>query len=143
MKTIIISIGLSFFSILLNAQSDSSTAETGTTITVSVPCKSDEGNVLIGLYNENTFLKAAPIMSSSAEIIDGKATATFKNVTPGSYGISLFQDKNNNKRMDFDTNGMPTEPYGVSNNNMSYGPPMWQDAKFEVSNQPVEMEIRM
>jgi uncharacterized protein (DUF2141 family) len=45
--------------------------------------------------------------------------------------------------MDFDANGMPLERFGVSNNNISYGPPQWVDAKFEVANTPVEMEIRL
>lgn len=38
---------------------------------------------------------------------------------------------------------MPKENYGISNNNMSYGPPVWQEAKFEVNSENLEMEIRM
>lgn len=143
MKTIITVIGLLLFTHFMNAQDDTISVEEGTKITVTVPLNSDEGNVLIGLYTEGTFLKAAPIMSTSAEIVDGKAIGTFQNVPAGTYGISLFQDKNSNKQMDFDANGMPLEPYGISNNVMSYGPPQWSDAKFEVGNEPVEMEIRM
>ncbi len=143
MKTILFSISLMFTATILSAQNTSTSILKETTITISVPCKSSEGNVLIGLYTEDTFLKAAPIKSVSAEIVDGKATATFENVEVGSYGISLFQDKNSNKQMDFDANGMPMEPYGVSNNTMSYGPPQWSDAKFEVADQPITMEIRM
>ena len=45
--------------------------------------------------------------------------------------------------MDFDTNGMPLEMYGVSNNVMSMGPPLWSDAKFEVADTPIELDIRM
>jgi uncharacterized protein (DUF2141 family) len=143
MKTIILSISLMFTATFLSAQNTSNLTSNGTTITVSVPCKSSEGNVLVGLYSEDTFLKAAPLKSVSAEIVDGKAIATFENVKAGTYGISLFQDKNSNKQMDFDANGMPLEPYGVSNNIMSYGPPLWSDAKFEVSEQPISLEIRM
>jgi len=143
MKIILLSISLMFTATFLYAQNTSTSISEGTTITVSVPCKSNEGNVLIGLYTEATFLKAAPNMSLSAEIVDGKATATFENVAVGTYGISLFHDKNSNKQMDFDLNGMPVEPYGVSNNTMSFGPPQWSDAKFEVADQPVIIEIRM
>ncbi len=143
MKTILFSISLMFTATILSAQNTSISISKETTITISVPCKSSEGNVLIGLYTEDTFLKAAPLKRVSAEIVDGKATATFENVAVGTYGISLFQDKNSNKQMDFDANGMPMEPYGVSNNNMSYGPPQWSDAKFEVADQPITMEIRM
>jgi uncharacterized protein (DUF2141 family) len=143
MKTIIALIGFTFFTHFVNAQNDTASTSEGTTITVTVPVTSDEGNVLLGLYTEDIFLKAAPMKRAIAEIIDGKAIATFENVAPGTYGISLFQDKNGNKQMDFDVNGMPLEPYGISNNIMSFGPPQWSDAKFEVGNEPIEMEIRM
>lgn len=143
MKTILLSISLMFTATFLSAQNTSTSISEGTTITVNVPCKSNEGNVLIGLYTEATFLKAAPDMSLNAEIVDGIATATFENVPVGTYGISLFHDKNSNNQMDFDVNGMPLESYGVSNNAMSFGPPQWSDAKFEVADQPIMMEIRM
>ncbi len=143
MKTILLSISLALTTAFLPAQNSVKSNSNGTTITVTVPCQSSEGKVLLGLYTEDTFMKAAPNQSAYAEIVDGKATATFENVGPGIYAISIFQDKNNNKQMDFEPNGMPKEPYGVSNNVMSFGPPMWADAKFEVANQPINMEIRI
>ena len=143
MKTIILTIALAISTFFLKAQTDDVASVEGTTITVTVPVASNEGNVIFGLYDENTFMKSAPIQGLEGEIIDGKATVTFTNVVPGTYGISLFHDKNGNKIMDFEPNGMPKEMYGVSNNVMSYGPPQWSDAKFEVNSAPIELEIRM
>jgi len=144
MKTIILTLALAISTFLVNAQADSDSAITGTTITVTVPVASDEGSVLFGLYDENTFMKAAPLQSLESEIKDGKAIVTFTNVAPGTYGITLFHDKNGNKTMDFEPNGMPKEMYGVSNNVMNtMGPPQWSDAKFEVADQPLELDIRM
>ncbi len=136
MKTIIATLCLTITSLFIQAQ-------TGTDITVTVPVNSDKGNIVIGLYDEATFMKAPPIKGMEAEIIDGKATATFKNIPEGTYAVSLFHDKNLNKRLDFEPNGMPAEPYGVSNNVMSMGPPQWSDAKFEVGAEPLRLEIRM
>lgn len=116
----------------------------GTTITVTVPnVTSSQGTVQIGLYDEQTFMKAAPIQGEVSKIKDGKVTVTFKDVTPGIYAISCYHDENDNHQMDFEPNGMPKESYGISNNPMSYGPPNWAEAKFEVSNEPITMEIRM
>ncbi|MEW7291417.1 DUF2141 domain-containing protein [Aquimarina sp. 2304DJ70-9] len=116
----------------------------GITITVTVPnVTSSEGDVVFGLYNEDTFMKAAPIQGQKSKITEGIAKITFTNVPEGIFAISCFHDKNSNNRMDFEDNGMPKESYGVSNNNMSYGPPMWSDAKFEVGSKDMEMEIRM
>ena len=141
MKTSITTLALLVSVAFMNAQDAVKTQ--GTTITVTVPVKTDQGEIIIGLYNEATFMKAAPIEGLSSTIENGKATVTFKNVAPGDYGITLFHDTNGNKTMDFEPSGMPKENYGVSNNIMSFGPPKWNDAKFTVAAEPVEMEIIM
>jgi len=142
MKTILLTITLALTTLLLNAQTSKETVSEGTTITVTVPLKSTKGKVIFGLHNEITFMKK-PLAGLTSEIKDSKATVTFTNVSPGVYGIVVLHDKNDNKRMDFEPNGMPSEAFGVSNNLMIMGPPQWQDAKFEVTNTPLEMEIRL
>jgi uncharacterized protein (DUF2141 family) len=144
MKTVLVSIALSFSSLFLSAQSETetSTSTEGTTITLTVPVQGTEGTILVGLYKESNFMQN-PTLAAVGEIKDGKSIITLNDVAPGEYGITLLHDKNDNKRMDFDANGMPLERYGVSNNTLSYGPPQWSDAKFEVANTPIEMEIRL
>ncbi|HIB48465.1 MAG TPA: DUF2141 domain-containing protein [Flavobacteriaceae bacterium] len=145
MKTIITTLAFLLFVAFTNAQANLATNKdaSGTTITITVPVKSEKGEIIAALYNEETFMKAAPLQGATSEIKDGKALLTFQNVTPGTYGITLFHDTNGNQQMDFEPNGMPKENYGVSNNVMSFGPPQWKDAKFEVTAEPIEMEIIM
>jgi len=146
MKTILLTITLALTSFFLTAQTSAeNTSETiseGTTITVTVSLKGTGGKILFGLHNESTFMKE-PLKGASSEIKNGKSIVTFKNIKPGAYGIMVVHDKNDNKRMDFEPTGMPTEAYGMSNNPMSYGPPQFSDAKFEVSTTPVDIEIRL
>lgn len=142
MKTIVITVSLLISSLFLTAQTEMETPSETETITVTVPVQSEEGKVVFGLYDETTFLKQ-PLVGLESEIKDGKASVTFTDVQPGTYAVLLFHDKNGNKRMDFEPNGMPKESYGASNNVMSMGPPLWSDAKFEVTDQPIELEIRM
>jgi len=106
--------------------------ETGN-ITVSVEnLSSEEGKVYFALFNEDNFLKKAPIQGEVSEIKDGVAQITFSEVPSGTYAITAYHDKNGNKKMDFEANGMPKEEYGISNNQMNlYGPPLWEDAKFK------------
>ena len=145
MKSILLSISIILSNFFIQAQSLDATETTtsGINITVKVPVKSDQGSVIFGLYNEDTFMKAGPLQGLESEIKDGMATVTFKNVAPGTYAVSLFHDKNGNKQMDFEPNGMPKEMYGVSNNVMNYGPPQWSDAKFEVANEDITLDIIM
>ncbi|MFT4697757.1 MAG: hypothetical protein ACI9SJ_000887 [Flavobacteriaceae bacterium] len=145
MKTILFTIALSVSSLFISAQSDTNetivTSE-GTTITVTVTLQGTAGTVLFSLHNESTFMKN-PLEAKGNGIVDGKSTVTFENIQPGIYGIIILHDKNDNKRMDFQDNGMPMEAFGMSNNVMSFGPPQWSDAKFTVENTPLEMEIRL
>ncbi len=140
MKTLAVLIAILISNFIAQAQEENK----GITITVMVPnVTSSEGEVIFGLYDEDTFMKAAPIQGQKSKIIDGKAKITFINVPEGTFAISCFHDKNGNNSMDFEDNGMPKENYGVSNNNLSYGPPMWGEAKFEVSTEDLNFEIKM
>lgn len=115
-----------------------------TTITVTVNnVSSDTGKVYFGLHTEDTFMKAKAIQSQSSTIKDGKVTIVFKDVAPGTYAVICFHDLNENEKMDFETNGMPKEAYGTSNNIMSYGPPQWDDSKFTTTTQDISLEIRL
>ena len=87
-------------------------------------------------------MKKQPIQSASADIKDGKATVTFENIKPGDYAIIALHDLNGNQSMDFEANGMPKESFGTSNNPRSFGPPMYDDAKFNVANEDLELSIR-
>lgn len=137
MKTIAVLVAL-FIGSLVNGQ----TEEKGS-ITATVPnVTGTEGNVKFGIYTAETFMKAEPEFSAKAEIEEGKATATFKDIPEGVYAILVMHDKNDNNQMDFDTNGMPLENYGSSGNSMSYGPPVWEESKFTFDGSITEMEIR-
>ncbi len=112
------------------------------TITVSIDnVKNNNGKVMLGLHSADTFMKGQGIQNAESKIEDGKITVTFENVEPGNYAILALHDENENNRMDFE-NGTPIESYGMSNNPMSYGPPQYNDAKFEVINENLDLKIR-
>lgn len=115
----------------------------GQTITLTIEnAKSDDGKFLVSLNTEDTFMKGAGVQNAESEIKDGKAIITFENVQPGDYAIMVLHDANGNQRMDFEANGMPTESYGTSNNPRSFGPPIYDDAKFSVAKEDLELSIR-
>ena len=139
MKNVIIlfSMLLSTFTVLAQETKESYS------ITVTIEnIKNNNGNVLLSLHTKDTFMKGAGIQNLSSEIKDGKIEVTFKNVAKGTYAIMALHDENNNNRMDFEVSGMPKESYGMSNNEMSFGPPQFVDAKFEVTDQSLNLNIR-
>ncbi|MCD2260923.1 DUF2141 domain-containing protein [Psychroserpens luteolus] len=139
MKTLFLSIALIVVSTLGFAQDSK-----GQTITVTIEnAKNDNGKLLVSLNTKDTFMKGAGVQNAESKIKDGKATITFENVTPGDYAIMVLHDENENERMDFEDNGMPKESYGMSNNPRSYGPPIYEDAKFTLTKEDMKLSIRL
>jgi len=141
MQQIILALALLISSIIF-AQTSNGMQEEGISVTVSaVNALSDNGTVNFAFYNEENFMKQ-PIYSKSASVEKGKSTVVFENVPEGSYAIICFHDENENNSMDFDENRMPIESYGLSNNNMNFGPPEFESAKFEVKDNAISLEIK-
>lgn len=138
MKTFALTFFIIFSSLLSFAQED-----TSQNITVTINnVKNNTGKVMLTLHNETTFLKSDGIQNIETKIENGKVKATFKAIPSGTYAILILHDENENKAMDFDTNRMPLESYGMSNNPLSYGPPQYHEAKFELKNEDLELNIR-
>lgn len=137
MKNLVLSLALAFTTLFSFAQDE------GITITVTVDnVTSDNGKVLMSLHTSETFMKGKGIKNAETTIEDGKVTVTFENVLPGEYAILALHDENDNKRMDFEDNGMPKESFGMSNNVIAMGPPQYEDAKFKVTSEDLTLNIR-
>ena len=133
-----------FFTSFLFAQSPNETkVMNGQEITVTLlNASSDEGTINFAFYNENTLMKGAPLFSKVGKITEGKSSVVFDNIPSGEYAIICYHDENSNKRMDFEDNGMPKENYGTSNNTFSFGPPNYEESKFEVNKEAISLEIK-
>ena len=137
-ETFVLSIALILVSILGFAQETK-----GQTITVTIEnAKSDEGKILVSLNTKDNFMKGAGVQNAVSEIKNGTATITFENVQPGEYAIMVMHDANGNNKLDFEANGMPKESYGTSNNPRNFGPPNYEDAKFNVEKEDLKLSIR-
>ena len=105
------------------------------------------GSLYIGIYNsEADFLKAEK--ACFKKIVPVGSTGTLRleavNLPPGTYAISCFHDLNGNGELDTNLFGIPSEPYGFSNNaRPKFRAPKWEEAKFEVKEGGKGMEIRL
>lgn len=60
----------------------------------------------------------------------GQNTFSFKGLPAGEYAVQMYHDENDNKKMDRNAFGMPTEGYGFSNEAVgSMGPPTFKQMK--------------
>jgi uncharacterized protein (DUF2141 family) len=81
------------------------------------------------------------------ELEDAPESQTLLN-SPTRWAVSAHHDQNNNDQLDKNAFGIPTEPYGFSNNpKRGFGPPKFDEACFSIgSDEPQEalrIEIRV
>lgn len=73
------------------------------------------------------------IVERRAEITGSTVRCEFTNVPPGTYAVSAMHDENDNRKLDKNFFGIPTEGYGVSNNHThAMSSPTWDESKFVV-----------
>jgi uncharacterized protein (DUF2141 family) len=66
------------------------------------------------------------------------------DLLPGTYAVKIFHDADNDGTLDTNWLGIPSEPYGFSNDAMgSFGPPSFEQARFNVGGEPTTIRIRM
>ena len=111
--------------------------------------RSPQGTILIGLYDSlESFTRAIELSDKDGFLNDPdrfaavalrantamKSAVVLTNLDPGPYAIILFHDENGNGKLDKNALGVPTEPYGFSNNVRGFlGPPSFEEAIMKVN----------
>lgn len=92
--------------------------------------ESTKGFLYISLHNtDKTWMTSQQSVQAKKIPMEEKAmTVIFKDLPDGDYAALLFQDENENGYIDKNAFGIPTEPYGFSQNGGSFGPPSFKDA---------------
>ncbi len=105
--------------------------------------RNDSGTVRCGLFKQDGWLKDA-FRASVVKITTTTARCIFKDVPPGTYGISAFHDENSDGKLDTNLVGYPVEEYCASRNarNM-FSAPSWKDAKFSYKGGNVRLKAVM
>ena len=129
MRNIVFLIVLVFSSVIGSAQNN--------TLTVNITGISDiKGDIYIYLYTSE---KGFPIEISKAnkfkkvKVSKKSLSVSFKDITYGTYAVSVYHDIDANGKINQNFLGIPKEPVGVSNNAEGFmGPPKYEDAKFSL-----------
>jgi uncharacterized protein (DUF2141 family) len=76
--------------------------------------------------------------------VSGVVLRLSRELPPGDYAVMAYHDRNASGRLDTLPVGLPTEPYGFSNNNRGmFGPPAWRAAAFRLAGPGARQVIRL
>lgn len=93
------------------------------------------GTIRLGVFaGEADYENGAGVTGANVTVDSSTETVTIEGLAPGEYGIKLYHDVDNDGDMDTNPFGMPTEPFGFSNNARGrFGPAKWDAARFTVT----------
>lgn len=151
---------LSIFSVILffisgflfffnNTVKSSDLKATGNIIVEIMGLRNNDGTTMVGLYNDANGFPGTPEKNSiikgiKGTITDKKSIVEIKDMPYGVYAIAVFHDENNNETIDTGMYGIPKEGIAYSNNaELQFGPPKFDDAKFELKSAEVKQVLNM
>jgi uncharacterized protein (DUF2141 family) len=127
-----------FIIMLLLISIIASAQEKNITLKVSISNISPkQSEIYVALYNnEKDFKrKTNAIDSLIVSAPENDSIVTFKKITSGTYAIAIFQDMNNNGKLDTKGFNIPLEPVGISNltKEGKLSIPIFRKAKIEIN----------
>jgi len=75
-----------------------------------------KGHLLVALYaDKKSYTNGKADFASKVKAENEQETVVFENLPNGEYAIKMYQDENDNSKLDFNILGIPKEGYGFSN----------------------------
>ena len=109
--------------------------------------KTAKGHLYVAVYDHpDAFLEQDRVRYKSIIPIEqtGPLKLSLGNLKAGNYAISCFHDLNDNGRLDTNWMGIPTEPYGFSNNaRPAFRAPKWKEAAFNLTSSGRSISVRL
>ena len=127
----------------INAQQNASTGNCNLELLINSVKKRD-GNFFIAIYNQPKGFRSPEYAyrTSIIAVKENKQQVVFKDLPKGTYAIAVFQDWNGNQTLDLNWVGVPTEPYGFSNNpKLLFGPPGFEQCAFSLITESLQIQI--
>lgn len=106
--------------------------------------KAQGGELSAGIFTKANFpVIGKEVREIKAKVTDSVMQIVFKDIPPGEYGMAVYQDLDNDKKLKTNMIGMPKEPIGFSNDaRIVMGPPSFKQAGVKVeANKTIMLKI--
>jgi uncharacterized protein (DUF2141 family) len=103
-----------------------------------------KGNIIYGVYDVPEYFLSydKQLLVDTVAVTNDNQKIIFDSLPPGVYGISIFQDLNEDGEMEKNFIGYPLEPYGFSNNlRPVLKAPRFKEAALDYDGEYLEVEI--
>lgn len=139
---------LSLASLLFGVATSLSLPKDTSTLNLSIQnIEKATGNIMVAVFEgEDNFLKDDQAVASKIALVEkiGTIELIFPNLPYGDYSVAVYHDVNGNQKLDTNLFGVPTEPYGFSNNARSkWGAPKYNVARFQLNQLEQNMVINV
>jgi uncharacterized protein (DUF2141 family) len=74
------------------------------------------GHLMVGIFTDEKTFPDVYYKGQRTAVTDRITVITFTGLPEGSYAVSVYQDSNDNGKLDKNIFGIPREKYGFSNN---------------------------
>ncbi|CAM3330812.1 DUF2141 domain-containing protein [Aequorivita lipolytica] len=117
------------------------------TLTINITnIETVKGTLEIGLFNSGErFLEEGQALKTiSVKVKSGSETVIIEDLPKGTYAISMYHDENADGECNRNFLGIPTEPYGFSNNfRPRFAAPTFKDCQFYLeSNKTLKIKLK-
>ncbi|MEO8590991.1 MAG: DUF2141 domain-containing protein [Flavobacteriales bacterium] len=138
MRTVVTSIFLTLFALGAAAQ-----GTLAVEVVLSEPAKGGTLRLVL-CPNASAFASEQGCILEQVHVTGPIVVITRTDLTVGRYAIKAFHDVNDNGKLDTNWIGIPSEPYGFSNDAMgTFGPPSFEQAGFVVKTGANTVRFRM
>ena len=106
----------------------------------------DSGKIMVAVSDseKNYMTPGMAFKAAALDINQGQSEWVIDSIPYGFYSVKVFHYVNSNQQLDTKSFGIPSEPYGFSNNAAGrFGPPSWKDAHFDCHEKEVLIEIKL
>ena len=105
---------------------------------------SNAGQVVVAIFSSDEDFLKQPIREDFITTDNNEVVFAFKDIIPGDYAISAFHDRNANGKLDTNFLGIPSEPFGFSNNpKILFGPPSFTQSKINILDQDISLNMKL
>lgn len=125
-------------------QAAASLAQAGT-LTLNLDTGNASGALRAAVFASQAAFDADEVVTATTGPANGAQSAlTFDDLKPGTYGIALFLDENDNGKLDTNLLGAPTEPFGFSMNpKIGFSAPKFKAFQFDYDGSDIALNIKL